>query len=187
MSTSEYQDRRSSRLWQREVCERLVAGHGVIVAEFFDEGASRCRRWCNRPEASRLLEAVADPDRGFDAIVVGEYERAFCGRQFDELVPLLRAAGVQVWLPEVGGRVDLGDGEHRRLMTFLGAQSQREVIRARNRALASMKAQAELGRYRSFRFGVTVALAGGCMPVGVCRWVYAGGMRYSDGGGLTAE
>ncbi|GAA0256542.1 hypothetical protein GCM10010492_66830 [Saccharothrix mutabilis subsp. mutabilis] len=147
MSTSEYQDRRSSSLWQREVSERLVAGHGTVVAEFFDEGASRRRRWSNRPAAARLLEALADPDRGFDAIVVGEYERAFCGRQFDELVPLLRAAGVQVWLPEVGGRVDLDDGEHRRLMAFLGAQSEREVIRARNRALAAMKAQAELGRY----------------------------------------
>ncbi|RKT55550.1 recombinase family protein [Saccharothrix australiensis] len=147
MSTSEYQDRYSSRLWQREVCGRLVAGHGAIVSEFFDEGASRRRRWSNRPEAARLLEALADPDCGFDAIVVGEYERAFCGRQFDELVPLLRAGGVQVWLPEVGGRVDLDDGEHRRLMTFLGAQSEREVIRARNRALAAMKAQAELGRY----------------------------------------
>ncbi|WP_051764857.1 recombinase family protein [Saccharothrix syringae] len=147
MSTSEYQDRYSSRTWQREVCERLVAGHGTIEVEFFDEGASRRRRWSNRPEAARLLEALADLDRGFDAIVVGEYERAFCGRQFDELVPLLRAAGVQVWLPEVGGRVDLDDGDHRRLMTFLGAQSEREVIRARNRALAAMKAQAELGRY----------------------------------------
>ncbi|MEU4744757.1 recombinase family protein [Actinosynnema sp. NPDC023658] len=147
MSTSEYQDRCSSRLWQLEVCERLVAGHGLVVAEFFDEGSSRRRRWLNRPEAARLLEASADPDRGFDAIVVGEYERAFCGRQFDELVPLLRAAGVQVWLPEVGGRVDLDDHDHRRLMTFLGAQSEREVIRARNRALAAMKAQAELGRY----------------------------------------
>ncbi|MFD0204712.1 MULTISPECIES: recombinase family protein [Saccharothrix] len=146
MSTSEYQDRHSSRLWQLEVCERLVAGHGTVVAEFFDEGSSRCHRWSNRPEAARLLKALAE-ERGFDAIVVGEYERAFCGRQFDELVPLLRAGGVQVWLPEVGGRVDLDDGEHRRLMTFLGAQSEREVIRARNRALASMKAQAELGRY----------------------------------------
>ncbi|GAB2993692.1 hypothetical protein GCM10027184_55230 [Saccharothrix stipae] len=54
-----------------------------------DEGASRRRRWCNRPDVARLLAAVGDPDRGFDAIVVGEYERAFCGRQFDELAPLL--------------------------------------------------------------------------------------------------
>jgi hypothetical protein len=73
------------------MCERLVAWHGAIVAEFLDEGASRRRRWSNRPEAGRLLESLADRNRGFDAIVVGEYERAFCGRQFDELVPLLRA------------------------------------------------------------------------------------------------
>ncbi|QUQ64604.1 hypothetical protein JJ691_23240 [Kutzneria sp. CA-103260] len=39
-----------------------------------------------------LLQALADPDRRFDAIVIGERERAFCGRQFDQLAPLLRAA-----------------------------------------------------------------------------------------------
>lgn len=128
MSTSEYQDRHSSRLWQLEVCERLIAGHGLVVEEFFDEGSSRRRRGSNRPEAARLLEALADPDRGFDAIVVGEYERAFCGRQFEGLVPLLRAAGVEVWLPEVGDRVDLEDDDHRRLMAFPGAQSEREVL-----------------------------------------------------------
>ncbi|MBB5803580.1 DNA invertase Pin-like site-specific DNA recombinase [Saccharothrix ecbatanensis] len=176
MSTSEYQDRRSSRLWQREVCERLVAGRGTVVAEFFDECASRRRRWSNRPEAARLLEALTDPDPGFDAIVVGEYERAFCGRQFDELVPLLRAAGVQVWLPEVGGRVDLEDDDHRRLMTFLGAQSERELIRARNRALASMKAQAELGRYLGGRppYGYMLVDGGPHPKRADARWGAAG-------------
>lgn len=147
MSTSEYQDRLSSRSWQLEMSTLLVEGQGTIVAWFFDDGASRRRRWCNRPEAARLLAAIEDPDRGFDAIVVGEYERAFCGRQFDELAPLLQRHGVQIWLPEVDGPVDLDDPDQRRYMRELGAQSQREVIRARNRSLQSMKAQAELGRY----------------------------------------
>lgn len=89
MPTSEHQDRHTSRLWQREMSELLVEGQGLVVAEFFDEGVSRRRRWSNRPEGARLLEALADPDRGFDAVVVGEYERAFYGRQFDEMVPLL--------------------------------------------------------------------------------------------------
>ncbi|WP_211768687.1 hypothetical protein [Kutzneria sp. CA-103260] len=40
---------------------------------------------------------------------------------------------MQVWLPEVGGMVDVDDDEHRRLMTFLGVQSRPEVIRARAR------------------------------------------------------
>jgi hypothetical protein len=34
-----------------------------------------------------LLAALADPDRGFDAVVVGEYERAFCGDQLARLAP----------------------------------------------------------------------------------------------------
>ncbi|WP_202918787.1 hypothetical protein [Saccharothrix deserti] len=71
MSTSEYQDRRTSRLWQRGVAERLVAGHGVIVAEYFETGCTRLKEWADRPQAARLLAALADPDRGFDAIVVG--------------------------------------------------------------------------------------------------------------------
>ncbi|GAB3002969.1 hypothetical protein GCM10027184_69780 [Saccharothrix stipae] len=64
-------------MWQREVAERLVAGHGVIVAEYFEAGCTRLKEWADRPKASRLLAALADPDRGFDAIVVGEYERGF--------------------------------------------------------------------------------------------------------------
>ena len=36
-----------------------------------------------------LLAAVADPGRGFDAIVVGEYERAFYGDQLLPLLPVL--------------------------------------------------------------------------------------------------
>ncbi|ONI92225.1 hypothetical protein ALI22I_05425 [Saccharothrix sp. ALI-22-I] len=71
MSTSEFQDRASSRLWQLEMSTLLVEGYGTVVVSFFDEGASRRRKWCNRPEAARLLAAVGDPDRGFDAIVVG--------------------------------------------------------------------------------------------------------------------
>lgn len=146
MSTSEFQDRASSRLWQVEMATLTIAGAGEIVASFFDVG-SRRRGWANRPEAARLLAEIARPDRGFDAIVVGEYERAFCGRQFDELAPLLQRFGVGIWLPEVAGPMDLDDPEQRRYMRVLGAQSQREVVRARNRALQAMKAQALLGRY----------------------------------------
>jgi hypothetical protein len=44
MSTVEYQDRVSSRAWQREAADRLVAGHGAVQVEFFDEGCSTCGR-----------------------------------------------------------------------------------------------------------------------------------------------
>jgi site-specific DNA recombinase len=80
-STTGYQDRVSSRQWQHESATDLVAGQGVIVVEFFDVGYSRRLPWASRPQAAALLAAVADPHRGFDAVVVGEYERAFYGDQ----------------------------------------------------------------------------------------------------------
>jgi site-specific DNA recombinase len=51
------------------------------VVEFFDTAASRSLPWPRRPEAAALLVAAADPDRGFDAVVVAEFERAFAAGQ----------------------------------------------------------------------------------------------------------
>jgi hypothetical protein len=45
--------------------------------------------------------------------VIGEYERAFAGRLALHLIPYLQSHGVAVWLPEVGGPVDLADPTHR--------------------------------------------------------------------------
>jgi hypothetical protein len=67
---------------QREQAGALVRCHGVIVAEFFDAGQSRTVAWGRRPEAARLVAQLADPRRGWDAVVVGEYERAFYGSQY---------------------------------------------------------------------------------------------------------
>jgi site-specific DNA recombinase len=147
-STVEYQDRSTSRAWQREVAESVIAGEGVIVAEFFDVGCSRRVPWVRRPQAGALLAALLEADRGFDAVVVGEYERAFYGEQLTHLALMFRRHGVQIWLPEAGGPVDIGSPEHKALMSVLGAQSQREVLRSRHRVLAAMEAQArEQGRY----------------------------------------
>ncbi|MFG3691228.1 hypothetical protein [Micromonospora sp. NPDC047740] len=94
MSTKEFQDRLSSTRWQRDFAEDLVDGRGGIVAEFFDVGCSRRLPWPQRPQAARLLAALADPDREFDAIVIGEYERAFYGDQFRQLAPMFKIYGV---------------------------------------------------------------------------------------------
>ncbi|MFV2095431.1 hypothetical protein ACFHW1_08050 [Micromonospora sp. LOL_014] len=74
-------DRVTSRHWQLDCATELVSGHGTIVAEYFDVGCSRRRSWHRRPQSAALLAALGDPLRGFDAIVVGEYERAFSGNQ----------------------------------------------------------------------------------------------------------
>ncbi|NGY65335.1 recombinase family protein [Lentzea sp. NEAU-D13] len=148
MSTSTFQDAQTSRAWQRAVAEELIDGIGSVVAEFFDVGVSRRWSWQDRSEAAALLAAAADPDRDFDAVVVGEYERAFHGDQFREVVSGLNALGVAVWLPEAGGPVELGSPVHEALMVLLGAQAQREVARARQRVLAAMRSQTRLqGRF----------------------------------------
>jgi DNA invertase Pin-like site-specific DNA recombinase len=141
MSTEEYQDRVTSSAWQREVAEETILGQGTIVTEFFDTGCSRRLPWSERPAAAALLRALRDPDRGFDAVVVGEYERAFHGDQFRSVITTLQQHGVQLWLPEAGGPVIADSPVHEALMVLLGAQSRREVVRARHRTLAAMRAQ----------------------------------------------
>jgi site-specific DNA recombinase len=87
VSTVEFQDAESSLGWQRASASEVIAGRGRIVAEFFDVGCSRRAPWARRPPAARLLEAVTHPERGFDAIIVGESERAFAGTQLLRLAP----------------------------------------------------------------------------------------------------
>jgi hypothetical protein len=99
----------------------------VIVAEFFDAGQSRTVAWGRRPEAARLVAQLADPRRGWDAVVVGEYERAFYGSQYAAMAPLFEHYGVQLWLPETGGRVDYASEHDEHTMTVLGLSSKREV------------------------------------------------------------
>jgi hypothetical protein len=146
-STSGYQDRVSSRQWQAESAQNLIAGHGAIVTGYFDVGCSRRLPWSERPQAEALLGAIADSDCGFDAVVVGEYERAFYGDQLLHLAALLEGHGVQLWLPETHGPVNHTDPTHQALITLLGTQSRREVLGSRFRTTAAMRNQArEQGR-----------------------------------------
>ncbi|SDJ24989.1 Site-specific DNA recombinase [Lentzea albidocapillata subsp. violacea] len=174
MSTSSFQDVQTSRAWQRAVSDELIEGVGAVVVEFFDVGVSRRWSWADRPEAAALLAAAADPRREFDAVVVGECERAFHGDQFREVVSRLNTLGVEVWLPEAGGPVELGSPVHEALMVLLGAQAQSEVARVRQRVLAAMRAQAGLkGRFLGGRPPYGYRLAdGGRHPNPVHgRWV----------------
>jgi site-specific DNA recombinase len=118
------------------------------VTEFIDVGQSRRKPWAERPQAAALLAALADPGRGFDAIVFGEFDRAFCGKQFLQMIPIFERHAVSVWLPEFDGPVDYYDPTHQALVMLLGAQSRREVLRSRYRVMAAMAAQVrDQGRY----------------------------------------
>jgi site-specific DNA recombinase len=77
VSTEDHQDPVTSRARQQNQAAALVRGHGRIVAEFFDAGQSRVLPWARRPETAALMAAMADPDRDFDAIVVGNMSGRF--------------------------------------------------------------------------------------------------------------
>ena len=163
VSTEDWQDPVTSRARQLSQAGALVAGHGRIVAEFFDIGQSRTLAWARRPQAAALAAALADSGRGWDAIVIGEYERAFCGAQYASMAPLFEHYGVQLWLPEAGGRVDYRSEHDEQAMTVLGLSSKREITRTSIRVRTAMAAQTrEQGRYLGGRppYGYRLADAG---------------------------
>ena len=148
VSTEDWQDPVTSRARQLQQAVMLTAGRGIIVAEFFDTGQSRTLPWTRRPQAAALVAALADPDRGWDAIVIGEYERAFYGSQYASMAPLFEHYSIQLWTPEVGGRVDWHAEDHEETMLALGLSSKREITRTRIRVRTAMATQTrEQGRY----------------------------------------
>ena len=100
--------------------------HGEIVAEFFDVGQSRSIPWKRRPQAALLLEALKNPQRGFEAVVIGEPQRAFYGNQYGLTFPVFVHYQVQLWVPEVGGVIDPESEAHDRVMSVFGGMSKAE-------------------------------------------------------------
>ncbi|HUF98538.1 MAG TPA: recombinase family protein [Ilumatobacter sp.] len=164
VSTEDQQDPTSSRNWQlarsRQVIESVS---GEIVEEFFDIGQSRSLPWKRRPEALRLLAAFREPERGFDAVVIGEPQRAFYGNQFGLTFPVFVHYGIELWVPEVGGKVDPGSDAHDLVMSLYGGMSKGERNRIKTRVRAAMTAQAAIeGRFLGGRppYGYVIGDAG---------------------------
>jgi site-specific DNA recombinase len=149
VSTEDQQDPESSRAWQIGRARALIEPHGgTIVAEYFDVGQSRSIPWQRRPRASALLAALRDPERGFDAVVIGEPQRAFYGNQFGLTFPLLVHYGVQLWVPEVGGPLDPDNEAHDLVMSVFGGMSKGERNRIKIRVRTAMAAQTAVdGRF----------------------------------------
>src|SRR5699024_9741853 len=94
-STEDNQDPETSLGWQLGNAKKFVEPlGGQVVAEFFDVGQSRSVPWERRTEASRMLQALKRPDRGWDAVVVGEGTRCWYGNQFSLTAPKFAAHGV---------------------------------------------------------------------------------------------
>ena len=164
VSTEDLQDPESSRNWQLARARQLIEPAGSeIVTEYFDIGQSRSLPWPRRPQASRLLQALSDPDRGFEAVVIGEPQRAFYGNQFGLTFPVFVHYGVELWVPEVGGPVDPGSDAHEIVMSLYGGISKGERNRIRTRVRSAMAAQAAIeGRFLGGRppFGYVLADVG---------------------------
>lgn len=138
-STEDRQDPRASREWQLSRALALVAPHrGQVVAEYFDVDASRSIPPQRRPEASRLLAELANPARVFEAVVVGEPQRAFYGNQFGNTFPLFEHYGVDLWVPEVGGPIDPANEAHDLIMSTFGSLSKGERNRIKTRVHTTM-------------------------------------------------
>jgi DNA invertase Pin-like site-specific DNA recombinase len=129
----------------------------------FDIGLSRSLPWKRRPEALRLLDAIKNPGCDFDAVVIGEPQRAFYGSQFGMTFPVFVHYGVGLWVPEVGGAIDPGSDAHDLVMALYGGMSKGERNRIKIRVRSAMKAQTELeGRFLGGRppYGYRLADAG---------------------------
>jgi DNA invertase Pin-like site-specific DNA recombinase len=164
VSTEDQQDPTSSKQWQMSRATSLIEPHGgKIVTEFFDIGQSRSLPWKRRPESLALLDAMKRKDRGFDAVVVGEPARAFSGNQFSLTFPVFTHYGVELWVPEVGGKVEPLSDAHELLMGLYGGMSKGERNRIKIRVRSSMGAQAQTeGRFLGGRppFGYKLGDAG---------------------------
>ncbi len=149
VSTEDNQDPESSRAWQITRAKTLIEPRGgQVVAEYFDIDKSRSIPPQRRPLASRLLAALGDSHRGFDAVVVGEPQRAFYGNQFGNTFELFAHYRVPLWVPEVGGPIDPDNEAHDLIMSVFGGVSKGERNRIKIRVRAAMAAQAQLeGRF----------------------------------------
>jgi len=164
VSTEDNQDPEASRAWQLRRAHALIEGRGgEIVAEFFDVDKSRSIPWARRPHASALIEALKNPRRDFDAVVIGEPHRAFYGNQYSLTFPLFEHFKVPLWVPEVGGPIDPANEAHDMIMGVFGGLSKGERNRIKIRVRSAMAAiTATEGRFLGGRppYGYRLADAG---------------------------
>ncbi len=147
-STDDQQSPDDSRRWQMDTAARLIAPHrGVIVETYHDVDVSREIPWARRPEATRLLSDAANSARGWSAVVIAEPSRAFSGGQFQLVFPQMTHYDIELWVPELGGRVDPESEGHEMMMGLFGGLSKAERRRVQVRTRNSTLAHAAAGRW----------------------------------------
>jgi DNA invertase Pin-like site-specific DNA recombinase len=161
-STDDLQDPADSLRWQTDTARRLIAPHGEIVTTYHDIDKSRSLPWERRPEASRILRDLRNPHRDWDALVIAEPQRAFSGTQFEGILLQFAHYGVGLWVPELGGPVDIDNDGHYMALSNYGTMSRAERNRTRLRVANAMRAHAQAGRWLGGRppYGYLIADAG---------------------------
>ena len=120
----------------------LPPGHRTATARSSPSSSTsaspaRCRGSAD-PKPPGCSTTFRDPDRGFDAVVIGEPQRAFYGNQFGLTFPVFTHYGVELWVPEVGGAVDPGSEAHDLVMSLYGGMSKGERMRIKTRVRSAM-------------------------------------------------
>ena len=161
-STDDLQDPADSLRWQTDTARRLIAPHGEIVTTYHDIDKSRSLPWERRPEASRILRDLRNPHRGWDALVIAEPQRAFSGTQFEGILLQFAHYGVGLWVPELGGPIDIDNDGHYMALSNYGTMSRAERNRTRLRVANAMRAHAQAGRWLGGRppYGYRIVDAG---------------------------
>ena len=76
---------------------------------------------------------MANPNRGWDGIVIGEPQRAFGNAvQYQTVAAAMEYHGVSLWVPEVGGQVDFTSEAHDIVLNIFGTMSKGERTRSRS-------------------------------------------------------
>jgi site-specific DNA recombinase len=146
-SSDDLQDPADSLRWQMDTASRLIAAHGEIVTTYHDIDKSRSLPWERRPEASRILRDLKNPNRGWDALVIAEPQRAFSGTQFEGILYQFAHYGVDLWVPELGGPVNIDNDGHYMSLSNYGTMSRAERNRTRIRVSNAVRAHAQAGRW----------------------------------------
>ena len=127
--------------------------------------------WERRRDAARLLAALKDPHREWDAVVVGEGTRCWLGNQFSLIAPRFAAYGVDLWVPELGGKFDARNPSHKMLTSVLGGMSESERQQVCYSVVGHIRCAAEQRGVTRSRAGARRPRCQGGMTCVIASWV----------------